>query len=204
MMRNYIGTKFVQAEPEMRDQIACEGRTIMVPQGFKPTPEWITDHGLKLSDTLIRKEVEGYKVRYADGYESWSPKDAFEDAYRPIMDNMDFGMALTCMKAGMRVTRKGWFFSVQTENSFQHKVRYTLALRKGYEGITVNDDTRKAFKLMGGAKHDVAPYIQGIQDDGTLFVYIPTMEDILANDWRVMFDDDVEMDMKFGEGSSNE
>lgn len=27
---------------------------------------------------------DGYKVIYADGYESWSPKDVFEMAYREI------------------------------------------------------------------------------------------------------------------------
>lgn len=29
----------------------------------------------------------GYKVRYADGYESFSPKEVFEKAYMPIGDN---------------------------------------------------------------------------------------------------------------------
>lgn len=29
-------------------------------------------------------EREGYKVVYKDGYESWSPKEAFEEAYRAI------------------------------------------------------------------------------------------------------------------------
>lgn len=29
-------------------------------------------------------EVEGYMVKYADGYESWSPKDVFEEAYREV------------------------------------------------------------------------------------------------------------------------
>ena len=32
-------------------------------------------------------EVEGYKVIYKDGYESWSPKDVFEEAYKPL-ENM--------------------------------------------------------------------------------------------------------------------
>jgi len=26
----------------------------------------------------------GYKVTYPDGYESWSPKDAFENTYREV------------------------------------------------------------------------------------------------------------------------
>jgi hypothetical protein len=30
---------------------------------------------------------EGYRIRYADGYESWSPKDVFEKAYLPIINN---------------------------------------------------------------------------------------------------------------------
>ena len=29
----------------------------------------------------------GYKVRYADGYESWSPRGAFERAYLPVETN---------------------------------------------------------------------------------------------------------------------
>ena len=29
---------------------------------------------------------DGYAVKYADGYISWSPKDTFEEAYRPLGD----------------------------------------------------------------------------------------------------------------------
>jgi hypothetical protein len=49
----------------------------------------------------------GYLVRYADGYESWSPKDVFEEAYREC-DAMTFGLALECLKKGMHVCRAGW------------------------------------------------------------------------------------------------
>lgn len=28
--------------------------------------------------------ADGYSVKYADGYISWSPKDAFDDAYLPL------------------------------------------------------------------------------------------------------------------------
>lgn len=33
----------------------------------------------------------GYGVRYADGYQSWSPKDVFEEAYLPLghLDSLD-------------------------------------------------------------------------------------------------------------------
>jgi hypothetical protein len=49
----------------------------------------------------------GYLVRYADGYESWSPKDVFEEAYREC-EAMTFGLALECLKKGMHVCRAGW------------------------------------------------------------------------------------------------
>lgn len=29
---------------------------------------------------------DGYTVIYPDGYESWSPKETFENAYRPVSD----------------------------------------------------------------------------------------------------------------------
>jgi hypothetical protein len=36
-----------------------------------------------------RDGKDGYKVVYADGYESWSPKDVFEGAYLPLTVNAD-------------------------------------------------------------------------------------------------------------------
>jgi hypothetical protein len=52
-------------------------------------------------------DKEGYLVVYPDGYESWSPKEAFDEAYRRT-DNMNFGLALEAMKKGRKVARHGW------------------------------------------------------------------------------------------------
>ena len=30
------------------------------------------------------KQVDGYRIIYRDGLESWSPKDVFEEAYKPL------------------------------------------------------------------------------------------------------------------------
>jgi len=32
----------------------------------------------------VKNEQEGYAVKYADGYVSWSPKEVFENAYLPM------------------------------------------------------------------------------------------------------------------------
>lgn len=53
----------------------------------------------------------GYGVKYEDGYTSWSPKEAFEAAYRDIEgDNqaLTFGDALHMLKLGKKVARAGW------------------------------------------------------------------------------------------------
>lgn len=50
---------------------------------------------------------EGYLVEYEDGYQSWSPKDVFDAAYRRC-DAMTFGLALEAMKKGLKVGRGGW------------------------------------------------------------------------------------------------
>lgn len=51
--------------------------------------------------------ASGYKIRYPDGYESWSPKDVFEASYRQS-GQLTFGQALQCLKDGKRIARSGW------------------------------------------------------------------------------------------------
>lgn len=84
-MNKYLGVKVVVAEP-------CFGRH------NKCVPENSEFNG---------EEIEGYKVVYEDGYTSWSPKDVFEKAYRPIT-GMTFGLAIEALKLGKKVTRAGW------------------------------------------------------------------------------------------------
>lgn len=45
--------------------------------------------GCKLiqAEPMEKEGREGYKVIYKDGYESWSPKDVFEEAYLPLSIN---------------------------------------------------------------------------------------------------------------------
>ena len=95
-MRNYIGTKLVQAEPAWR---------VTGPGGKQDIIVMIPN---KVGAWDSASEVEeGYKVRYGDGYESWSPKKVFEEAYRQT-DGLNFGLALEAAKLGYRIARKGW------------------------------------------------------------------------------------------------
>lgn len=87
-MKQYIGTKLIEAEPAYR----VDGK--MVQPTTQPIPE-------------SSKAEEGYAVRYPDGYMSWSPKAVFEEAYRPT-DNLNFGLAIEAAKRGKKIARAGW------------------------------------------------------------------------------------------------
>lgn len=69
-MKQYIGTKLIQAEPAFR----IDGNIYLETW---PCP------------TIERPEEreDGYKVVYPDGYASWSPKAVFEAAYLPVTVN---------------------------------------------------------------------------------------------------------------------
>lgn len=91
-MKQYIGTKLIEAEPAVR----IEGEDFK--NVIQPV-EWPVPEGCSVE--------EGYKVRYADGYVSWSPKEVFEEAYRPT-DCMNFGLAIEAAKKGKKIARRGW------------------------------------------------------------------------------------------------
>lgn len=94
-MEKFIGTKVVEAEPAwLVFEKEGEAGEIVV-----------QDHDLEL--TTAKTVLNGYKVVYEDGYESWSPKEVFEEAYRRT-DGLNFGLALEAAKRGMRIARKGW------------------------------------------------------------------------------------------------
>lgn len=67
-MKQYIGTKLIEAEPALR---YADGTIAPVNAPVR------LDEPVKY----------GYKVRYADGYESFSPAEVFERAYLPLEVN---------------------------------------------------------------------------------------------------------------------
>lgn len=91
-MKTYIGTKIIEAEPAVR--ITGDDFAKIVQPVDQPIPAGATVE-------------EGYRVRYPDGYKSWSPKEAFEEAYRPV-SGVNFGLALEAMKKGLGARLPKW------------------------------------------------------------------------------------------------
>jgi hypothetical protein len=76
----------------------------------------------------IRKEnceaelVEGYAVKYSDGYISWSPKAVFEEAYQPLTA-LSFEHALFAAKRGYGIRLPHWKEDVvvRVQNPDEHR-----------------------------------------------------------------------------------
>ena len=149
-MQKYIGTKIIEAVPAIRKGGKVYEEGWPIPKSMNPTEE-------------------GYKVRYPDGYESWSPKGVFEEAYRPT-DCMSFGLAIEAMKKGKKVARRGW------NGKNQH---IELATRISYmtaEGVFVNVEHEaignKAIAFCGTS--------------GVQMGWLASQADMLADDWEVV------------------
>ncbi len=155
-MDKYIGTKMIEAKPMSRGEYN-KYRGVDIPKEDKCFND------------------AGYLVKYSDGYESWSPKRQFEEAYRDCM-GMSFGIALELLKKGCRVAREGW----SGKGMF-------VVFQKGYpDGIPCNKQTAEAWGMDEGDLFKCNPYLQIRQVDGSHSMWVPSIGDVLAEDWVVV------------------
>lgn len=148
-MHPYIGTKLITARPMTRGAYN-EYRGWTIPADENP-------------------EDEGYLVKYSDNYVSWSPKDAFDEAYRPT-NAMNFGLAIEAAKKGKKIARLNW----------NGKGQYVF-LAHDVEFHTNAD--LSAFADTDVEVHDllVIKTSQDIFQPG----WLATQSDILADDWYI-------------------
>lgn len=69
-MKKYLGTKLVTAKPMTRAEAE-----VVLGKFIKPAKQEYSG--------------EGYLVCYEDGYQSWSPKEVFDKAYKPADNFLD-------------------------------------------------------------------------------------------------------------------
>ena len=113
----------------------------------------------------------GYKVVYPDGYTSWSPAAAFEEAYRPC-DAMTFGLAIEALKKGKRVARAGW-------NGKGMWLALIDGDRWGIGGTAPYD-------VPGGAHITHASFIGMRTADQKFVPWLASQTDVLAEDWQIV------------------
>ena len=130
------------------------------------------------------QHTEGYLVEYQHGYKSWCPVAEFESqafeipAYYDLEDPcFGFGTAIEFAKQGKKVARVGW----------EEKNIMYMVYQKGFpKGIPANENTAKIHGLKEGDTFYLAPYLQIMGRYGVAEMYIPSQDDMLSFDWRVV------------------
>lgn len=163
-MKQYIGTKVVHAAPAFKVtglNKACKvANQVLTADQIKECEA----NGWHFTD-----KMEGYTVLYADGYESWSPKEVFDEAYR-LTDAMNFGLAIEAAKMGKKIARAGW------NGKKQYVELATCISYKNSAGKIVNVDHQnignKALAFVGTS--------------GVQMGWLASQADMLADDWYIV------------------
>lgn len=113
-MKSYIGTKQVTAEP----------MTLGVFINTRKRDPYANDEFVHATDE------PGYLVRYDDGYESWSPKDVFEKAYRCADTPLD-RMKIERDELAERRRKLLAFMETDKFKSLDKGVRYMMHIQCG-------------------------------------------------------------------------
>lgn len=122
------------------------------------------------AEPMEKNGREGYKVVYApDGYESWSPKGVFEEAYRETT-GMPFGLAIEAAKKGKKIARAGW----NGKNQYVELAHCISYKNNAAEVINVNHCNigYKALAFVGTS--------------GVQMGWLASQADMLADDWRIV------------------
>ena len=110
-MKTYIGTKIIEAIPAIRKGGKVYDANELIPRSMEPVEE-------------------GYKVRYQDGYESFSPKDVFERFYLELIVNPE----LRTKKPSISQKMVDDFIVAKEVSTLGDKVTVVRAtLRNGFE-----------------------------------------------------------------------
>lgn len=161
-MKTYIGTKIINAKPMNRlDYNKLRGWAL-------PANENGGDAGYLVEYTDGGKpNLEGYA-----GYVSWSPSEQFNGAYRET-DGLTFGLAVDALKKGEKLARSGW-------NG------------KGMFVFLVNGSTFNVSRapLLGifpeGTEINYRPHIDIKNVDGSISTWVPSIGDVMAEDWLIV------------------
>lgn len=202
MLKQYVGVRVVNAKPMTRQEYN-DFRGWQVPENENPKGD---GYLVEYVDSTVQAELEGK----ANGYVSWSPKAVFENAYSTVAregmtfyakqsagntyigegssiaeakeaagqiektaileDQFDFGSALHLVKCEQNVGRKSWngCFIFLMKGGIIEPVIHTFDSGRNIESALVKDA------------------IYFFTSDGQLVPYVPTQEDLLADDWVFM------------------
>ena len=139
-------------------------------------------------------EREGYLVEYPligkgdrpnhlnhEGYISWSPKPSFDATYR-LDGSPTFGDAIAAMKEGKCVARRAWNYA----GVFVFKQVPSAIKPEIVERMTSLPDSVKEILIDRGEGPNYVNQMAIVDTDSSVDSWLPTAEDIFADDWFVI------------------
>jgi len=161
-MNRFIGTKIIIAEVMTRAAYVAFHGWIL------PADENGDDNGY-----LVEYEPDGKpNVPGRAGYVSWTPKAAFDAAYRRS-DALPIGLAIEALKLGKKVARAGW----NGKGMFAY-----LVPANAYPASTAI--AREFFGADALVPYDA--YFALKNANGTVSTWAPSCSDALAEDWQIL------------------
>ena len=124
-MKQYIGTKLIEAEPAFRCMDGS-GKVVITTSAEEAFPNY-------------QSVEDGYRVRYPDGYESWSPKEVFEKAYLPLSVNRELKTDRQSISAEMV---DNFIVETWTETAGEKTTIVRAMLRNGFEIVEASSCVR--------------------------------------------------------------
>jgi hypothetical protein len=170
----FVGVKKITAEP-MNKLIARNYGLL------RENPKSL----LSTDDAEKYETIDGYKMIYPDGYESWSPKDVFEKSYF-LNQCLSGGLALHYALAGYMIRRKFWPQAFVTVHKGYDTDQHMMPIGK-------KEKAKKDIKAPLFQFNDMLvrtdvyadPLIPG-KTNVHHSAWTPTVDDILAEDWFIM------------------
>lgn len=169
ILQQYIGVKRINAVPMTREEYnELRGWTV-------PADENPDDKG------YLVEYVDGGKPNHPDysGYISWSPKNVFERAYRPVTC-MTFGLAIEAMKQGAKVARAGWNGKGMWLSLSGYGVRDVPA------GAFWSENNSAYAAAQGGSAKVLPCITMKTATEEILMGWLASQTDMLAEDWCIV------------------
>lgn len=118
--------------------------------------------------------IGDYIIRGVNGELYPCKPDIFDKTYTDAMGRMSFGEAVEAVRSGIPIAREGW----NGKGMF-------VVYQKGYpDGIPCNTQTAKAWGIKEGELFKCEPYLQIRMVNGSHAMWVPSINDVLADDWH--------------------
>lgn len=174
ILHQHFGVKLINAVQMTREEYnELRGWTV-------PADENPEDAG------YLVEYVDGGKANHPDyaGYISWSPKDVFERAYRPV-NGMTFGLAIEALKQGLKVARSGWNGKGMWLRLLQPYAPHPDTIGGRSDGVWTNPYFVAADNNEY-AKGTMLPWIGMKTADNCFVPWLASQTDMLAEDWVII------------------